>query len=353
MSSPTRRVDAKATPTTMHAIVVEDFGAPDVLRVRDWPVPEVVPGRVLIRVHCAGVNFSEVMSRRGGYLGVELPFVPGMEVSGTVVEIGEGVDHLAPGDRVCALTLSGGYAELALADARLVFPVPDGVDWPLAAALPTIVPTAHALLHELGGVRPGDRVLITAAAGATGMVLSQMARAAGARAVGVTSSPEKAAAARGSGFEEVLTVADVEAGALEAESLQLVLDSVGGDARAAGWTALAPFGLLIAYGNASGTPEQPLTPATLRTNNQRAGGLSISALAAAHPELLADIAERSFALVADVTIEVPISAIRPLSAAAEAHRDLENRRTVGKTILAVATGETLQHSTPGSSPTRS
>ena len=125
---------------TMSAIVAEEFGGPEVLRLREWPVPDVAPGAVLIEVRGAGVNFAEVMSRRGGYLGAELPFVPGTEVAVTVEEVGDGVDRLAPGDRVCALTLTGGYAELAVADAGRVFPLPPGVDWPVAAALPMIVP---------------------------------------------------------------------------------------------------------------------------------------------------------------------------------------------------------------------
>lgn len=315
----------------MRAVVVDAFGDADVLRTREWPEPVAGPGEVLIAVRSAGVNFSEIMSRRTGYLGVQPPFVPGMEVAGTVIEAGQGVEHLHAGDRVAAMTVTGGYAEVVAVDARTAFRVPDGLDWPVAAALPTIVPTAHALLHEIGRVRPGDRVLVNAAAGGTGMVLGQMARAAGATAVGIVSAPEKVAAARGYGFGSVLTSAE----ALEEEAFDLVLDSVGGDARAAGWRALAPFGTLVAYGNASGVPEQPIAPADLRRHNRRAAGLSVTELARRRPELLAAIAERSFALVADGSVRIDISSVLPLERAADAHRALESRRVTGKTVLEV------------------
>jgi NADPH2:quinone reductase len=317
----------------MRAVVVDRFGDPDVLRLGERPIPDVRAGEALIAVHSAGVNFGEVMSRRTGYLGVEPPFVPGMEVAGTVRALGEGVDHLRVGDRVCALTLTGGYAELVAVDARRVFPIPGDLGWPLAAALPMVVPTAHALLHELGRVRAGDRVLVTAAAGGTGLVVGQMAGAAGAHAVGVVSSAEKIPAARAAGFADVLTTAEVSAGALAAGAFDLVLDSVGGDARAAGWRALAPFGTLVAYGNAGGAPEPPVAPAALRAGNHRLAGLSITGLATAHPERLAALAARAFPLVADGTVRIPISQTFPLDRAADAHRELESRRATGKLVL--------------------
>jgi NADPH2:quinone reductase len=319
----------------MRGVIVEEFGGPDVLRLRDLPVPRPSPGQVVIEVRCAGVNFAEVMSRRAGYLGVQPPFVPGMEVAGTVLEVGPGVDRLSAGDRVCAMTMTGGYAEAAVADAARTFPLPTRLDWPVAAALPIIVPTAYALVHRLGRVRSGETVVVTAAAGGTGMVLGQMARNLGARTVGVVSSAEKVDAARGYGFDEVLTPGELDAGALEAGSVDLVLDSVGGAARSKGWEVLAPFGTLVAFGNASGDPEEPRTPAELRTCNHQLAGFSITALAQSAPDLLAAIAKRSFALVADGTVVIDIGSVVPLDRVADTHREMEARRTTGKTILAV------------------
>jgi NADPH2:quinone reductase len=144
----TPRAEVDGAAQTMRAVLVEELGEADVLQVQDLPVPEVVPGEVLIAVRCAGVGFAKVLMRRSGYLGVRPPFVPGMEVAGTVVKLGDGVEHLSPGDRVCAITVTGGYAEFAIADAHKTFAVPEGLDWPIAAALPITVPTAYALLHE-------------------------------------------------------------------------------------------------------------------------------------------------------------------------------------------------------------
>ena len=217
-----------------------------------------------------------------------------------------------------------------------MFRVPDGIDWPVAAALPTIVPTGHALLHELGRVRRGDRVLVNAAAGGTGMVLGQMARAAGAEAVGIVSSEAKAEVARRYGYAQVLTGAEVEAGGLPDGSFDLVLESVGGEARVTGWRVLAPFGMLVAYGNAGGTPEEAISPATLRAGNQRAAGLSITTLATTRPDLMARLAERSFALVADGTVRIEVSSVLPLARAADAHRAVESRSTTGKVVLDVS-----------------
>jgi NADPH:quinone reductase len=280
------------------------------------------------------VNFAEVLSRRAGYLGVQTPFVPGMEVAGTVLEVGRGVDTLSAGDRVCAMTMTGGYAEAVAADASKTFPLPAGLDWPVAAALPIVVPTAYALLYQLGRVRSGETLVVTAAAGGTGMVLGQMARNLGAHTVGVVSSAEKADVARHYGFDEVVTTAGLDAGHLAAGSVDLVLESLGGPIRTKAWEVLAPFGTLVAFGNTSGDPEEPLSPAELRGRNQQLAGFSITALARSDPHLHASLAEQSFALVADGTVVIDISSILPLDKAADAHREMEARRTTGKTILA-------------------
>jgi NADPH:quinone reductase len=317
----------------MRAIVVEEFGDPDVLDLRDWPVPTPASSQVLIEVECAGVNFADVMSRRMGYLGVEPAFVPGMEVAGTVVAVGDQVEGFVPGDRVCAMTPAGGYAALTVADADTTFGVPAGIDWPVAAALPMVVPTAYALLHEIGRVRAGDRVLVNAAAGGVGMVLGQMAQAAGALPIGIVSSADKASVAKRYGFEEVHTSDDAADGKIERGTVDLALDSVGGAARTQAWAALAPFGKLVAYGNASAEPEDAALAADLRSRNQQFAGLSITSLAKSRPDLLRRIAQKAFALVAEGTVNVEISREVTLEGVAEAHRDLETRRTTGKLVV--------------------
>jgi len=322
----------------MRAMVAEAFGGADVLALHDdWPVPQPGPGQVAISVRAAGVNFAEIMSRRVGYLGVTPPFVPGLEVAGAVCAIGDGVRDIALGDRVCALTRTGGYADVALAEAQTTFPLPSTLDWTVGSALPTIVPTAYALLHRLGRIRPGDRVLVTAAAGGTGMILGQMAKRAGAAQVtGIVSSPAKVAAATRYGFDDVLLAADLESGAITGPSFDLVLEAVGGPVREAARRATAPLGRLLLYGNSGGSPEAAPTPASLRDGNVLVGGWSITTLARTDPALLRSISADAFTLVAGGAATLDVRHVFALRDAAAAHRLVESRESTGKVVLDLA-----------------
>lgn len=337
---------APAADEPMRAVVVEKLGGPEVLAVRDdWPAPRPEAEQVAIDVQAAGVNFAEIMGRRAGYLGVTPPFVPGLEVAGTVRAVGHGVRDVTVGDRVCALTLTGGYAEVALADAETTFRLPVELDWTVGAALPTIVPTAYALLHPLGRVRPGDRVLVNAAAGGTGMILGQMARHAGAgRVTGIVSSQAKVAAAEQYGFDDVLIAADADA--LSDASFDLVFDSVGGPARDLARRATAPLGRLLAYGNSGGAPEVELAPARLRTDNVLVGGWSITTMARRDPALLRRIATEAFALIACGAVTLDVRFVFALEDAGEAHRLVESRESTGKVVLDVARGREPAPSLP-------
>ncbi len=271
-----------------------------------------------------------------GYLGVTPPFVPGLEVAGTVRAIGDGVDDVSVGDRVCALTLTGGYAEVALAEAETTFALSVELDWAVGAALPTIVPTAYALLHPLGRVQPGDRVLVNAAAGGTGMILGQMAKHAGAaRVTGVVSSEAKVATAARYGFDDVLIAADAESGSIAEASFDLVFESVGGSARELARRATAPLGRLLLYGNSGGSPEAELTAASLRNDNVLVGGWSVTTLARTDPALLRTITADAFALVACGAVTLDVRHVFALDDAAEAHRLVESRESTGKVVLDV------------------
>ncbi len=331
---------SRAVDASMRAVVVEELGAADVLAMHDdWPVPEPGAGEVAIEVQAAGVNFAEIMSRRVGYLGVTPPFVPGLEVAGTVGAIGSGVEDISVGDRVCALTLTGGYADVALAEAQTTFPLPVDLDWAVGSALPTIVPTAYALLHPLGRIRAGDRVLVNAAAGGTGMILGQMAKHAEAsRVTGIVSSPAKLATARQYGFDDVLIAADAESGAIADASFDLVLESVGGPARELARRATAPLGRLLLYGNSGGAREVELTAASLRNDSVLIGGWSITTLARTYPALLRTISADAFALVASGAVALDVRHVFALEDAAEAHRLVETRESTGKVVLDVARG---------------
>jgi NADPH2:quinone reductase len=245
----------------MRAVAFERNGGPGVLQLRDLPVPEPGPGQVLIRVAYAGVNFAEVFQRLGALGSVSGLTVPGLEVSGHVAKVGEGVEGLAEGDPVASLThgragASGGYAEYAVSPADLVYPLRTGageLELRTATALPCVVTTAYALL-TIAGLRDDETLLVHAAAGGVGSVAVQVARALGVgRAIGTVGSDEKIAVALGYGYDEAFLRDDFAERIVERHgerSIDVVLDSVAGRARVESLDLLAPLGRLLVFGNA-------------------------------------------------------------------------------------------------------
>jgi NADPH2:quinone reductase len=332
----------------MRAIVVEEFGGPEVLQLTEVTVPEPGPGQVSIDVAYAGVNFAELKSRSVGYRVPALPFRPGLEVSGRIRAIGEGVPEaygLRPGMPVAALTRFGGYAEVALAEADTVFALPEGVSLRTAAALPTVLPTAHALLHEIGRLQPGESVLVQGAAGGVGGVVGQLAKLAGAgRVLGVVSGQAKAEYALKTGYDHVFVGAEFTADAVREQTggrgVDLALDSVGGDTFRESLAALNTFGRLVSFGNASGDAPWQAGQTDLYPGRTIAG-MSVLELSHRDPEALRALTARAFALVAGGSVDPLISAELPLADVAEAHRLIESRTTTGKLLLRVA-GEEQQ-----------
>ncbi len=326
----------------MRAIVVPRFGGPEVLELRDVPTPEPGPGEVLIHVAYAGVNFAELMGRsRGGNYARELPYTPGYEVSGTVQALGEGVEGLRVGQPVAALSIFGGYAEYALAQATLTFPL-DGrahnISLEQAAAFPANGITAYDLLTRAGRMTAGERVLIHAASGGVGAAAGQIARALGAGLVlGVTSSAEKAAAAKAFGYDAVFLAANFEQDVMEAtggKGVDIALDASGEPIRSRNRAALAIFGRLVVFGNASGAAEEPVMPGSLLSTNTSVVGYSITSLTRTAPERVAETAGHVLDLIANGKLTFAVDTL-PLEQAAEAHRRIESRSHVGKLLLAV------------------
>ncbi|MCT9082592.1 quinone oxidoreductase family protein [Streptomyces fulvoviolaceus] len=322
----------------MRAVEIQEYGGPEVLKVVETEVPEPGPGQVSVDVAYAGVNFADLKARAEGYRVPSLPFRPGLEVSGRVRAVGAGVTDLTVGQEVTALTEGGAYADVAVANAVTVFPVPAGVDLRTAATLPTVLPTAYALVNAVGRLQPGETVLVQGAAGGIGTVAGQLAKAAGAGAVyGVVSSAAKAAYAREYGYDEVF-VGDFEAGVREAtggRGVDLALDPVGGDTFRASLASLAVFGRLVSFGNASSAPAWSVGQPELYPSAVSVGGFSILTLAKTAPAELRTLAERAFATVADGTVTLPVTAEFGLEEAAEAHRLMGARTSTGKLLLRV------------------
>ncbi|WP_245737835.1 quinone oxidoreductase family protein [Streptomyces sparsogenes] len=302
--------------------------------------PEPGPGQVAIEAVWAGVNFADVKARAQGYRVTSLPYRPGLEVSGRVRAVGEGVGGLRAGQEVAALVDGGGYAEVVVTEAARVFPLPDGLDLRTAATLPTVLPTAHALIHEVGRLRAGESVLVHGAAGGIGTAVGQLARAAGAGAVyGVASSDAKAEYARGYGYDEVFRPDTFETDVRRAtggRGVDLVLDPVGGDTLRRGLEALAVFGRLVSFGNASGAEPWRAGQEELYAQGRSVAGLSLIALAQSAPDALRALTERALRTVRDGTVVLPVTAEFPLSDAAGAHRLIGGRTSTGKLLLRVA-----------------
>lgn len=324
----------------MRAIVVEETGGPEVLRPAEIDVPEPKPGEVSIDVAYVGVNFADIKARSSGYRVASLPYVPGLEVSGTIRTVGAGVSDLRPGQEVVAFSGSGCYAEVAVAPAANVFPLPGGISLRTGATLPVVLPTAHALVHEAGRLRGGETVLVQGAAGGVGVAVGQLARSAGAGGVyGVVSSKEKVEYALNYGYDEVFVSSDFRADVLRVtggRGVDLALDPVGGETFQRSLESLAAFGRLVSYGNASNAAPWQLGQSDLFPGARTVGAFSVLTLASTHPQALRELSARAFQLVVDGEVELPITAEFALEDAVEAHRLMETRTTTGKLLLRVS-----------------
>ncbi|OLE25273.1 MAG: NADPH:quinone reductase [Actinobacteria bacterium 13_1_20CM_3_71_11] len=318
----------------MKAVQVREHGGPEVLTVTEVQQPEPGPGQVLIEVAAAGVNFIDVYHRTGLY-PQKLPLVPGGEGAGRVVAVGSGVDPELVGRRVVTSGLASGYAEYALAPADRVVPVPEALSDEVAAAVFLQGLTAHYLTHDCYPVRAGDTVLVHAAAGGVGLLLTQLATKLGARVIGTVSTPEKEKLARAAGAAYVLgydNIAEEVRALTDGAGVPAVYDGVGQATFEASLASLRPRGILVLYGQSSG-PVPPFDLGRLST----LGSLSITRPTLAHfvttPEELSRRASDVFGRVADGTLTVHIGGRYPLAEAGRAHEDLQARRTTGKLLL--------------------
>lgn len=316
------------------AIVLKEQGGPEVLRLAAVPDPEPAPGQVVVEVAASGVNFIDVYQRSGVY-PVSLPFVPGLEGAGTVVAAAPDVTGVGVGDRVGWVNQPGGYAERVAVPASATVPIPADLDAETAAAALLQGMTAHYLVHDTYPVRPGDTVLVHAAAGGMGQLLTQLARLRGARVIGTVSTAAKEERARAAGADEVIRYADTEAAVREltgGEGVAAAYDGVGAPTFDASLAALRPRGVLALYGQAGGAVA-PVDPQRLNA----AGSVLL-----ARPNLVHHVATRHELLtragavlgwVAAGRLKIHVGQTYPLGDAAAAHADLEGRRSVGKLLL--------------------
>jgi len=321
----------------MKAIVFAETGGPEVLALADVPRPDVRPGAVLIKNHAIGVNFADTRFRQGTYtIKPKLPDSPGMEAAGVIEAVGEGVTNLRPGMRVAAFT-SRAYAEYCVSPAFMVIPLPDSASFVDGAAFLIQVLTAYHLLHTVDSTGPGRSVLVHSAAGGVGLAAVQLARAAGARVFGTVSSDAKAGLAKEAGAEAIINYgkekfADEVLRLTDDRGVDLILDAVGKPTFEEGLRCLAPFGHLVLYGRAGGAPD-PLNISVLSPKSQKVSAFSLPTLTRGFPDKTRESAERCFALLREGRLKLHVDKTFPLAQAAEAHRYLESRQSMGKLIL--------------------
>ncbi|MFC9895811.1 quinone oxidoreductase family protein [Nocardia sp. NPDC127579] len=319
----------------MRAIQVSEHGGPDVLRSVAAPDPQPGPDQLLVDAQAIGVNFIDTYLRTGMYPQA-VPYIPGSEGTGVVAATGANVTEFAVGDRVAWSAAPGSYAQRVVVNAAVAVPVPDGVDAPVAASALLQGMTAHYLLESVYKPEPGETVLVHAGAGGVGLILTQLAAAHGVRVITTVSSDAKEALSREAGAVEVLRYSDDLAEQVrkltDGVGVAAVYDGVGKDTFEASLGSLRVRGMLALFGAASG----PVPPFDL----QRLNGLG--SLVVTRPKLGDFTRDRTellwrandiFTAIALGTLRVRVGATYPLAEAAQAHSDLESRKTTGSIVL--------------------
>lgn len=320
----------------MRAIRVHGFGGPEVLTLEDVDEPEPAEGQAVVGLEAIGVNMIDTKMRAGAYPG-GLPFTPGTEGAGRVTATDPGVDGVSVGDLVGFAGPGGAYADAVRVPADRLVPVPDGVDAATAAAVLLQGMTAHYLVHSVCPLDAGDVVVVHAAAGGVGLLLTQLANRAGLQVIGTTSTPEKAERVRRAGASEVVirserALPDVVAERTDGRGARAVFDSIGRDTLAESLASVGRRGYLVVFGQASGAPE-PISVRQLQ--EQRSAFLTRPGLVdyvATRDELLWR-ANDVLGLVAAGELDVHVHATYPLERAADAHRAIESGITTGKLLL--------------------
>jgi len=320
----------------MRAIQIAHTGGAEVLQLRELPTPAPGPGEALVRIEACGVNFIDIYLREGRYPSL-LPFIPGQEAAGVVTVLGPGVTGVKIGDRVAWCGVPGTYAEFAIAPVARLIAIPDGVTTRQAAAAMLQGMTAHYLAYSAYAIQPKDAILIHAGAGGVGLLLIQMAKRLGARVFATVSTDEKAALARAAGADETIlyTREDFTARVREltgGAGLPVVYDSVGKTTFDGSLACLRPRGTLVLYGGSSGA----VPPFDLIQLSTR-GSLYVTRPTlkdyTATREELVQRANDVLGWVADGSLKLRLEHSYPLAEAAQAHRDLEARKTTGKLLL--------------------
>jgi len=322
----------------MRAVLCKRYGPPSQLVVEDVPSPKPGEGQVLVAVHAAGVNFPDTLIIQGKYqFKPELPFSPGGEVAGIVREVGPGVTGIAPGDRVIAATTWGGYAEEVVAEAKRIIPMPDGMDFDTAATFVLTYGTSHHALKDRASLQPGETLLVLGAAGGVGLAAVELGKAMGARVIAAASSDDKLATCREHGADETINYASEDLrerikALTDGRGVDVVYDPVGGDLSEPALRGMAWNGRFLVVGFAAGTiPSIPLNLALLK--GCAIVGVFWGAFTRNEPRRNEANLQELLAWLRAGKVRPHISARYPLERAADALREVMERRVKGKVVL--------------------
>lgn len=321
------------------AIRIHETGGPEVLRWEDVETGSPGAGQVRLKQSACGLNYIDVYGRSGLYPIAEFPATLGMEAVGIIEELGEGVEGLKAGDRVAYAMQIGAYSEERLIDARHLIKIPDSISDETAAAMMLKGLTAHYLLFRTYPVKPGDTILVYAAAGGVGLILSQWAKLLGVTVIGCVGSEEKAELARQNGCDHCIMYREEDIANRVREltngvGVAAAYDSIGQATFEASLNSLRPFGVLATYGNASG-PVEPFSPGILAPKGSLYVTRPTLGTHVSTRELLTEGADRLIDVVSSGEVKIQVNQRYDLAACAEAHRALEARETTGSTILKV------------------
>jgi NADPH:quinone reductase len=321
--------------TKVKGILVEKPGDIDVMKYQELSLPAPGAGEVRVQIHAAGMNFIDIYQRKGTYQ-VPMPFTPGREAAGIVEAVGPGVTSVKPGDRVAYTYGLGSYAESSIIHADHLIPLPQEFSFEQGAAFPLQGMTAHYLVHEFHKIQPGENVLIHAAAGGMGLLLTQWAKHLGARVIGTVSTDAKAEIVKDAGADEIIiyTKKDFVAEAhrlTNGVGVDMIIDGVGKTTFPGDLEAVKKRGDIVIYGSASG-PADPIGPNSLQTKSISVHGGSLFNFISTREEMI----PRANAVLAGIHegwLKLRIGQTFPLEEAGQAQNLLESRATIGKIVL--------------------
>lgn len=321
----------------MKTILVRNYGGPEVLSYEDVEIRQPGPGEIRVRNRAIGVNFTDIYARKGAFAPPALPFIPGKEGAGEVISVGEGVHDFVPGDRVAYVETLGAYAEEHIVPAHFAVILPGAIDFETAAAMMLNGLTAQFLLRRTFQVEAGHIVLVHAAAGGVGSILTQWAKSLGATVIGTVGSPEKVNIARKNGCDFVIEYRkeDIAARVKEVtngEGCHVVYDGIGKATFPASLDCLRPFGYFVSFGFASG-PIETLDIRLLGEKGSLFATFPILTEYLAKREDILAMSDELFRVVLNGAVKIEVPAHMPLVEAAKAHSLLESRQTTGATVL--------------------